>query len=186
MNDLDIIEGLKNDDRATFEYLYRTLGPRTIGHVELNSGSREDGKDHLQKCLMLVWENVKSGKYTHRDRFEAYFFQIVRHRWLDELDYRARRPKSDNFEDSPTIADNSFADAADLDEKEKEMRAFDKAFQRLTDEDRQLLKKRYFEGKTNVALAQEEGIPPNTMNQRMNAARNRLEAFINEERRPPD
>lgn len=85
MTENEILDGLIQNKRETYEYVYKTLGPPVLKYVLENSGNREDAKDLFQEVLLKAIRQIRNDKYEQRGKFEAWFISIARNNWIDHL-----------------------------------------------------------------------------------------------------
>jgi RNA polymerase sigma factor (sigma-70 family) len=98
----DIVQGIMENKRDVFEYLYLKLTPVIYSDIRYNNGSREDAEDHFQDTLLAAVANVKAGKYE-RGNFEGYFRTVSKNLWLKKLRNKGkiRTTELEEYHDSP-------------------------------------------------------------------------------------
>lgn len=107
----EIMQGIKDNQREVFEYLYLKLTPVIYSDIRHNSGSKEDAEDHFQETLLVAIANVKSGKYQPGN-FEGYFRQVSKNLWLKRLrdTGKARHVEFQEYHDAPDEVSAEFVD----------------------------------------------------------------------------
>lgn len=85
MTENEILEGLIQNKRETYEYVYKTFGPPVLKYVLKNNGNREDAKDFFQEVLLKAVQQIRNDKYEQRGKFEAWFISIARNNWISYL-----------------------------------------------------------------------------------------------------
>lgn len=177
-NDDDILRGVVSGDRTTIKWLYETLGPKIVGYVLNNSGSREDGQEVFQNTLLRVFQNVKNGQYNNAGKFSAYLFTVAINVWHEELRYRKRQAGEDRM---PDATDNSQEDHDMSVLKDKKLSALHISLQKIGEKCRQLLQKFHFEDKPSKELAAEYGVADNVIRKRLFDCREKLRQLTSEE-----
>jgi RNA polymerase sigma factor (sigma-70 family) len=85
MTEQQLVAGLLNNDQDAIRYVYKTLAPPIYKYVLSNQGSLDDAKDIFQECFVKVWRKISAGAYEHQGKFDAYFIQVARNTWIDQL-----------------------------------------------------------------------------------------------------
>jgi RNA polymerase sigma factor (sigma-70 family) len=96
-SDESIIQGiLRSDDRA-LEQLYSEHSEMVRNLILTNSGSEDDAKDVFQDTIIILFEKIRSGKFTLSSSIKTYIYSVSRNLWL----YRLRQTKKNsNLNDS--------------------------------------------------------------------------------------
>src|ERR1700748_4002044 len=78
---------LLNNDDSAYREIYKVHYRFINQFVLKNSGSDDDARDLFQECIIALWDNINSGKYTHSNdtMLHGYFRRICRLKWLDIL-----------------------------------------------------------------------------------------------------
>lgn len=187
MTDQAILLGLRQNDRKTIEYIYKTLSPPITKYVLTNSGTREDGQDVFQYTFIKVLKNLQDGKYNDNNKFEAYFIQIARNTWIDYL--RTNKATYYVGDDDHLLerATDSDEDAlAQLLLKEKSLDALAQVLKSWDDTDCQRrIIAFHFEDKSTQEIADTEGVERNTLLQRLHKCRKKLFKLVSQQLKPP-
>ncbi len=185
--DNDIIDGLRKDDKETLRHIYKTLGPKVLGYVLNNSGSREDADELLQNCVLKVWHNIKKDSYDNKGKFEIYFFNIVKNTWIDELRRRKRRPTDDIESVSFHLGEDTFEAIYHNALQNGQVQALYKALANLGDLCRSVISAFYLDNKSTKQIAEEEGertqkeVKDSAIRKRLFDCRERLRGFAQTE-----
>lgn len=180
-SDNDIVKGLQTDDKVVLRHVYQTLGPKVLGYVLNNSGSREDADELLQTCVMKVWHNVKTGNYDNKGKFEIYFFNIVTYTWIDELRRRKRRPTEDIDTVGFQLGEDTFDAIYQNALKNGQIKALYKALARLGDMCVKVITAFYLENKATKEIASQENLADSAIRKRLFDCRERLRGFAKDE-----
>jgi RNA polymerase sigma-70 factor (ECF subfamily) len=183
----ELIEQARVGDRAAFEALVRLKVDAVYGTALAILGHEADAQDAVQDAFVAAWRSMAS--LRDPDRFEAWFGRIVvnacrmslrKRRGVREITVQssfgeALRADGD-LQDRPS-SDRPLADlAASAD-------AFDRAFERLTADERALLVLRHRDEVPVAEIAAHLGIPAGTVKSRLFAARRALERALAREDR---
>ncbi len=134
-----LIAGIKSDDEAIMEYVYRQYYPMVAHLVKNNRGNDTDAEDLYQEGLLVVFQKIRAGEEI---RFlKAYIYSVCRLKWLNLLRYKRRHAEQ--------FIDNYEAIEVSFDDDEKEAVPYEGALQQalaqLDETCRQLLLAFYFE-----------------------------------------
>lgn len=179
-------EGLLAGDSDTINYVYQTLGPKIIGYVMNNSGTKEDGKELFQNAYVKAFQNLKDGKYREEGKFEQWFNQIAKNIWLEELRQR-RRSAAQNIDDVPSISDTNPEDLAQSLLKNQHLDALHRALTRLGEPCRSMLYR--FHGEESVSsqeLAEEMGKNDGAIRAQLRRCRQELAKLLKDESKDND
>ena len=166
---------LASRDETALADIYATYGPSVLAFLRRHVGANE-AEDVLQRTFLDVWRHAD--RYDPEKRFSAWLYTIAHRRAIDTL--RSRRYKVVDLEtvrdlvgeDGRETADR-FADAADV-------RA---ALSRLSAVDQEVLLLAYFEGLTQVEMAQRLDLPLGTVKSRVLRAMRRMATLMRESER---
>lgn len=184
MKDQQIFEGLYHNDRATVQWVYKNLSPALFKYVLNNSGDRDDARDLFQEAFIKVLGRIQNGQYSHRDKFEAYFFTIARNTWIDILRRRKHHSSVSNSEDILLQrADDNDEDAlAELLVQDQRMGALQRVWAAWSDTDcRRILQRFHYDNARTKDIAEEEGIAQNALLQRLFKCRNKLFKMVSQQ-----
>ncbi len=179
-------ESLLAGDSDSITYVYQTLGPKIIGYVMNNSGTKEDGKELFQNAYVKAFQNLKDGKYREKGKFEQWFNQIAKNIWLEELRQR-RRSATQNIDDVPSISDRNPDDLAQSLLKNQNLDALHRALTRLGEPCRSMLYR--FHGEESVSsqeLAEEMGKNDGAIRAQLRRCRQELAKLLKDESKNND
>lgn len=170
-NDNEILRGVLAGDREAVQYLYKTFGPKIVGYVINNNGSKEDGEEVFQNTLLRVFQNIKAGTYNHEGKLSQYLFTVAINVWYEELRYRKRQAKTT---DIPDVVDDSEEAHFQAILKDNRLNALHNALKNLGDMCRELLQKFHIEDHSSKELATEYAVADNVMRKRLFDCREKL------------
>ncbi len=109
----DIVQGIKENKREVYEYLYLKLTPVIYSDIRHNSGTREDAEDHFQDVMLTAVANIKAGKYKP-ENFEGYFRMVSKNLWLKRLRDTGKARITEFEEHHDSAEDISYEFVSDL------------------------------------------------------------------------
>ena len=183
----ELIEQARAGDRAAFEALVRLKVDAVYGTALAILGHEADAQDAVQEAFVAAWRSLAGLRDV--DRFEAWFGRIVvnacrmslrKRRGVREITVQSARTDgvgSDGDVRERAGTDRPLADiAASAD-------TFDRAFDRLSADERALLVLRHRDELPVADIAARLGIPAGTVKSRLFSARRALERALAREDR---
>ncbi len=79
-----IINRIKSNDRAVLGELYNQHRKMVFSYVVKNGGREADADDMLQEAIIVLWQNVCSGKFELKSKISTYMLAIVKNKWRAE------------------------------------------------------------------------------------------------------
>lgn len=186
----ELIEQAQAGDRAAFEALVRLKVDAVYGTALAILGHEADAQDAVQEAFVAAWRSLAA--LRDPDRFEAWFGRIVVN--ACRMSLRKRRGvreitvHSSGGGDAPgSEQDGGLAERPSADRPLADLAAsadaFDRAFERLTVDERALLVLRHRDELPVAEIAARLGIPAGTVKSRLFAARRSLERALAREDR---
>ena len=178
-DDLELHRRLIDGDRLAFDELYRRYSSSGYGLAYRITGQQLLAQDVVHDAYMALWRAPEAFDPA-RGAFRTFFLSLVHHRAVDtvrrEERIRARQQRAANLE--PLAVEDpaeGVADAADVADRRLEVRA---ALETLPPEQRQVLEMAYFDGSTQVQIAERLQIPLGTVKTRTLAAMRKLRGVL--------
>lgn len=100
ISDINIIDGVRNQDDKILNWLYDHYFPSVRNHVLNNSGSDEDVSDVFQDTIIVLYNQITEDNLALATDLKGYFFGIARNVWSAHL-----RKKQKTIELEIDIAD---------------------------------------------------------------------------------
>ena len=169
----ELVEAARRGDRDAFSYLVSPHLETALRVARVVAGSPDDGTDAVQDALLSAWQGI--GSLREPAAFPAWFRRHVTRSAIKQAKRRGsgRVVELDLDTAAPTDAlDRAFA-----------VRELDRAFDRLSIDDRTILTLRHLWDLPGAEIAQHLGIPEGTVKSRVHAAMNRLRAAYEAEER---
>jgi RNA polymerase sigma factor (sigma-70 family) len=144
ISDRSIIEGIKQQDDKTLNWLYDNYFQAVSKHILQNSGTPDDVSDVFQDSIIILYNQIRENSLEITGDLKGYFFGIARNRWKEHL--RVRR--------ETTVLDEEMPDDTGTEEISDHLleRIVSRAFQKLKP-DYQLVLKLYSEGNSYEDIA---------------------------------
>ncbi len=182
VEDLELHRRLVGGDRGAFDELYRRYAPAAYGLAYRLTQQQILGQDVVHDAFLALWRAPEAYDPA-RGPFRTFFLSLVHHRAVDtirrEERLRKRTERAANLEavHGEDVAED-VVDEAFMAGRRKEVR---EALLGLSPDQRQVLEMAYFDGKTQVTIAEEIGIPVGTVKTRTLAAMRKLRVALSQE-----
>ncbi|MDD3444888.1 MAG: sigma-70 family RNA polymerase sigma factor [Zavarzinia sp.] len=167
----DLVEAIaERGDRAAFARLFAHLAPRLKAFLMRLGASAGTAEELVQDVMLTIWR--KAASFDRRQSsVTTWTYTIARNRRID-LIRRETRPDLDPEEpalqpSAPVAADTAL-------EVERRDAALRMAIAELPEEQADLLRLAYYEGKSHSEIADIRNLPLGTVKSRMRLAFNRL------------
>jgi RNA polymerase sigma factor (sigma-70 family) len=85
ISDTNIIEGIKNQDDKTLNWLYENYIQTVKNYVLKNSGTDEDVSDVFQDSIIVLYNQITGEGINLTTDLKGYFFGIARNIWNAQL-----------------------------------------------------------------------------------------------------
>jgi RNA polymerase sigma-70 factor (ECF subfamily) len=183
----ELIEQAQAGDRAAFEALVRLKVDAVYGTALAILGHEADAQDAVQEAFVAAWRSMAA--LRDPDRFEAWFGRIVVNACRMSLRKRrgVREITVQSSGDDAVGSDGDLSESPSSDRPLADLAAsadaFDRAFERLTIDERALLVLRHRDELPVAEIAARLGIPAGTVKSRLFAARRSLERALAREDR---
>ena len=166
----DIVERAMRGDHEAFGLLVNSISDRLYAIAARILRDSQLAEDALQGALISVWRQLPA--LRDPDRFEAWVRKVVVHACYAEA--RRRRSWSANVRVLPVDGPAGPDDLITIDERD----ALDRAFRRLSIEQRAIFVLHHHQGLPLVEIAESLGIPAGTARSRLHYATKVLRAAI--------
>ncbi len=161
-------------DPAAFDALFAHFGPRLKGFL-IGGGVRDDQAEELvQETMLMLWRRAETFD-RRKASASTWLFTIARNKRIDAI---RRTSKPDFDPHDPSLLPQAEApvdDAVHARKRDAEVRA---ALAGLPDDQRDLLRRAFYGGKSHSQIADETGIPLGTVKSRIRLALRRLKDSV--------
>jgi RNA polymerase sigma factor (sigma-70 family) len=180
-DDLALHRRVLRGDREAFDELYRRYAAQAYGLAYRITGQQMLAQDVVHDAFLALWRAPEAFD-ERRGTFRTFFLSMVHHRGVDLVRREQRlRNRTERAANLDPLADEDPADAVAeagyLGVRRKEVR---EALTELPAAQRQVLEMAYFDGKTQMRIAEELGIPLGTVKTRTLAAMRKLRVLLEE------
>ncbi len=173
--DRRLVEAAQHGDREAFGQLVPLISDRLFGTAARLLRSPDAAGDVLQATLVSIWRELPA--LRDPDRFEAWASRVLLRRCYDELRRRRR--------EAPAIELLAFdAPAPDAAMSVVARDQLERAFTRLTDDQRAVIVLRYYRDLSIAEIAEVIGQSDGTVKSRLHYAREALRAAVEADARP--
>lgn len=102
-SDIQLIDGLLQQEDAVINYLYEEVGPKVKQIIINAGGSSEEADDIFQEGIISCYVNIKTGKYQSlsSSKFTTYLTQVCKYKWYDVLKSANKSRKTSEMPDLP-------------------------------------------------------------------------------------
>lgn len=169
----ELVEQARRGDRAAYETIVRRKVETVYRTARAILGNDADADDATQEALIRAWRRMSD--LREPDRFDA---------WLGRITVNAcrmalrRRNSRAVVVLSTSIAEPQDAGTSHLEERVVDAVAFDRAFDRLTIDQRSILVLHHLDELPIAEIANRLAIPEGTVKSRLHAARSALQRAL--------
>ncbi len=179
--DNELHRGIAARERSAFEELYRRYARSAYGVALRVTAQDLIAQEVVQEAFLALWRAPEAFDAT-RGAFRTFFLSLVHHRAVDAVRREERiRKRADRAANLEPATDEDPAEEvvedAYLAVRRKEVRD---ALATLPVDQRRVLEMAYFQGLTQVKIAEALGIPVGTVKTRTLAAMRKLRAALQE------
>ena len=173
LSDQTLLEQYVQGNREAISQLLERHTRRVRDYVRMMVKDNDVADDLTQEVLIKVVRVIDEGRYTDKGRFLPWVLRIAHNRVLDY--FRAQKQVKTISESSAgfdvlgnkNLAEPSIEDSIILEQRAEEIRAL---VEELPEEQREVVKMRYYEGLSFKEIAEQTGVGINTALGRMRYA----------------
>ena len=183
LSDQALLEAYKQGDRNAISQLLERHSRRIRDYVRMMVKDNDVADDLTQEILIKVVKVIDEGRYTDKGRFLPWLMRISHNRVLDY--FRSQKQTKTineaeagyNILGSATLAEPSIEESIISEQIAADLRAL---IERLPEEQREVVKMRYYEGLSFKDIAEQTEVSINTALGRMRYALINLRRLIKE------
>ena len=132
----DLIDGIKNKDSKTLNFLYKKYFSLVRSFVLNNNGTTDDAKDVFQEAVIAIFRYSQNENFELKCSFETFLYSICRTIWLNNLrNQRVHLTKINEISEFIIFSSST----NEMIEESLEYKLYQKHFQRLSEECKKLL-----------------------------------------------
>jgi RNA polymerase sigma-70 factor, ECF subfamily len=174
-----LLRGIANGDRLCFGEFHRRFSGMVYATAIQVLHSHEDAQDTSQEVFTSLWKKANMF-IDDRGKPSTWLAAMARNRSIDKLRSRQRRSRlNDSFEDESRTEEQMLridpAKEASANEMGQHVRT---AVMDLSPEQREAIQLAFFEGLTQLEIAQKTGEPLGTIKARIRRGLGRLRAIV--------
>jgi RNA polymerase sigma factor (sigma-70 family) len=168
----------QNRDRDAFIEIFNYFAPRLKSFLMKNGTPAEQAEELMQETMIGIWTRAESYD-PDMARASTWIFTIARNKKIDAFRKVSRIEYDRN--DPAFIPDDDIATADDLMMDSTRAEKIAEILKTLPEEQASLIKKSFFEDKTHMEIARENGLPLGTVKSRIRLALERLRGQLGRE-----
>lgn len=183
--DQEIFDGLLQNDKGTFEFIYENYFAMVRKLVSEMGGQEADARDVFQEGVIALWQNARDGKFKLNDsaKLTTYLVQICKWRWLEKTKKAStlrEKAMGEFFEqgEAPSVMVKWM-------EREEQM-AFNTRFSQLGERCRGILKRFYFNNESMAHIASALNLTNATAKNEKYRCMQKLRKIFMEQKATPD
>lgn len=174
-SDEELMIMVQRGEQSALATLYDRHSPVVLGLIIKILGDRAASEEVLQELFWRVWDRADNFDPS-KGKFTTWMFSITRRMAIDALRKRQVRPQPLERQSAEFLLKTQSADTDVMEVVSSNLtgEVVIDALQTLPDEQRQVIEKAYFEGKTRREIAAETDVPLGTVHTRARLALQRL------------
>ena len=185
LSDQQLLELYQQGNESAISQLLERHARRLRDYIRMMVKDADTADDLMQEVMIKVVRVIDEGRYTDKGRFLPWFMRIARNRVLDY--FRAQKQaKTINEAEAgydilgtTRIMEHSIEDEIITEQTAEELRTL---IEMLPDEQRDVVKMRYYEGLSFKEIAEQSNVSINTALGRMRYALINLRKFMREKK----
>jgi len=85
-----IIERIRDNDRSVLGEIYVKYEKLIFSYINSHGGNNDDAADMLQEAIIVLWQNVNSGKFELSAQIGTFLVAVAKNKWRKELRKRSK------------------------------------------------------------------------------------------------
>ena len=107
MKDIELIDGLLNNNKKAVDYIYEHFFNRIKYYIQNKGGGLDDAKDVFQDALVVIYKKAKEKDFELKSQFFTYLMGVCKFIWLNIRKKKANNTVTLKYEDTLTLQDSS-------------------------------------------------------------------------------
>lgn len=177
---LQIRDGLKENDAEIFRYLYKTYGSMIVGYVRKNSGSDQEAREMVQTVLLEFWTAVREDRYQESGKLDRYLYILTANTWRDELRRRKVRRTDELDTNQMLVADDHEQSIAMAIVKDRRIEAMHHCLQQLESPCDDIIRLYHLEEVNLQDVAKQMNYDYNNLRKRIFDCRKKLKKLVDD------
>jgi RNA polymerase sigma factor (sigma-70 family) len=152
------LTALLNNDAAVIDEIYKNCAKQVKSYICFNNGSADDASDIFQEALIDIYHQAKNKDLQLTCPFNAFIFLVCKRKWFNELKKRQLIPVTNSGDDVlPTIGEDTFALAEELENQNEQNSRFYAAFEKLGERCKEVIQWS-MKGEAQEIIAEQMGV----------------------------
>lgn len=93
-SDLEILDGIRNNNNGILVYIYEKDFPSLLNHITDTGGDEFEAEDVFHDALLVIFKKVRSESFVLTSSFHTYIQAVARLIWKKRLDRSIYKRKS--------------------------------------------------------------------------------------------
>lgn len=165
-----LLSSVAEGDKEAFAALFNYFAPRIKSFLLKGGLSEEEAEDMAQETMLTIWKKAP-GFNPERAGASTWIFTIARNK---KIDFFRKQKGGRMMEASEIPLESEEAGPGQKAIHAQESEKIAEAFENLPSEQKDLVEKSFFEGKSHADIAEETGIPLGTVKSRIRLALEKL------------
>lgn len=130
---------LVQNDARLIDEIYKKSAGKVKSFVVFNNGSASDAEDIFQEALVDIYNQAKYKDLQLTCPFEPFLLLVCKRKWLNTLKKKSVLQVTNNEDDLLLVGEDTFEQAAQLEEQAAQSDLFLKAFEKLGDRCKEII-----------------------------------------------
>ena len=131
---------LVNNDAKLIEEIYQKCAGKVKSFVLFNNGSASDAEDVFQEALVDIYNQAKYKELQLTCPFEPFLLLVCKRKWLNALKKKSVLQVTNSDDDLLLVGEDTFEQAAMLEEQNAQADLFLKAFEKLGERCKEIIR----------------------------------------------
>jgi RNA polymerase sigma factor (sigma-70 family) len=102
-NEHELLAALRKSDSSAFRNVYVVHFNMVKYFILKNNGSEEDAHDIFQEAMVVLFEQLNSGKFELTSSLKTWLYAVCRNKWLKQLEKQKRNVRLIDFESADDV-----------------------------------------------------------------------------------
>ncbi len=138
--DNSYIVGLRNNDNACIQSIYKQYSEKIKQLVLHNNGNENDAADIFQEALVYIYNRAHNSTFALTCPFEAYLYMVCKNKWITVLQKRKNNKVTLTEDVGYSINDADTSGIAIMEQKEEKIKLIENAVDKIGNSCAALLK----------------------------------------------
>ncbi len=84
------VNRIKSNDRTVLAELFVRYKEMVLSYITSHGGDDADAEDMLQESIIVLWQNVCSGRFELTSKLGTYILAVAKNKWMAEMRKRGK------------------------------------------------------------------------------------------------